>query len=353
MSFRKIIILSFTFLLLLTSTAFAKNATIAEDKLNVRTGPGTDFDRIGQVNSGDEYEILEETNEWIKIQYADTEGWITKEFVTIDEKGDPVKETKEEEIKLEEPSLSTVTIQQDGTHLREEASPGSDIVAFTDKDEEFEVVSETENWLEITNDKVSGFVLRDYIEQTGNRNASLRGKTIIIDAGHGGRDVGAIGISGSYEKDITYLTARELERELTALGAEVVMTRQNDEFIPLESRSSLANVINTDAFLSIHYNSFPEVPSVSGIESFYYHDQYESLATYVHEEIIKETNEKDRGISNQDLYVTRLTFKPGILLELGFISNEASDELLHSTGYQKKMVTGIINGLQRYFADTE
>lgn len=353
MSFRKIIILSFTFLLLLTSTAFAKNAMIEEDKLNVRTGPGTDFDRIGQVNSGDEYEILEETDEWIKIQYADSEGWITKEFVTINEEDDPVKETKEEEEKLEEPSLSTVTIQQDGTHLREEASPGSDIVAFTDKEEEFEVVSETENWLEITNDKVSGFVLRDYIEQTGNRNTSLRGKTIIIDAGHGGRDVGAIGISGSYEKDITYLTARELERELTALGAEVVMTRQNDEFIPLESRSSLANVINTDAFLSIHYNSFPEVPSVSGIESFYYHDQYESLATYVHDEIIKETNEKDRGISNQDLYVTRLTFNPGILLELGFISNEESDELLHSTGYQKKMVTGIINGLQRYFADTE
>lgn len=351
MSFRKIIILSFTFLLLFTSTAFAKHATIEEDNLNVRTGPGTDFDRIGQVNSGDEYEILEETDEWIKIQYADMEGWITKEFVTINGDNELTEQTEEES--TEPSSVSTVTIQQDRTHLREKASSNSDIIAFTDKDETFEVISETDNWLEITNGKVSGFVLKDYIEQTGNEITSLRGKTIVIDAGHGGRDVGAISVSGSYEKDITYLTARVLEQELTALGAEAIMTRQEDEFVPLESRSSLANVVETDAFISIHYNSFPEVPSVSGIESFYYHDQYESLAAYVHDGIIKETEANDRGISDQDLYVTRQTLKPGILLELGFISNKASDELLHSTGYQQKIVTGIINGLQRYFEDTE
>ena len=353
MAFRKIIILSFTFILLFTSTVFAKEATIEEDNLNVRSGPGTDFDRIGQVNSGDKYEILEETDEWIKIQYDDSEGWLTKEFVTVNQDDQSSEQTIEAEEKVNESSLSTVIIQQDGTHLREDASPHSDIVAFTNKDEEFEVVSETENWLEISNNKVTGFVLRDNVEIKGKRSTSLRGKTIVIDAGHGGRDVGAIGISDSYEKDITYLTARELENELTALGAEVVMTRMEDEFVPLESRSSLANVIDTDAFLSIHYNSFPEVPTVSGIETFYYYDQYEPLAMYVHDEIIKETDEEDRGISHQDLYVTRQTFKPGVLLELGFISNKESDELLHSTGYQKKMVTGIINGLQRYFADTE
>ncbi|MCF3941859.1 N-acetylmuramoyl-L-alanine amidase [Oceanobacillus alkalisoli] len=352
MSFRKIVILSLTFILLLTSTVFAKEATIDEDNLNVRSGPGTDFDPIGRVDSGDEYEILEETDEWIKIQYDDSEGWVTKEFVTINQ-DESNEQTIEDEEKTNESSLSTVSIQQDGTHLRKEASPQSDIVAFTEKNEEFEVVSETENWLEISNDDVTGFVLRDYVENKGKRNTSLRGKTIVIDAGHGGRDVGAIGISDSYEKDITYLTARALENELTALGAEVVMTRLEDEFVPLESRSSLANVINTDAFLSIHYNSFPEVPTVSGIETFYYHDQYEPLARYVHDEIIRETDEADRGISHQDLYVTRQTFKPGVLLELGFISNKDSDELLHSTEYQKKMVTGIINGLQRYFAEIE
>lgn len=354
MSYKRITILSILFLLLLTSTVLAKEAFIEENNLNVRSGPGTEYERIGQVNQGEQYEIIEENDEWVKIQLDGLEGWVTREYISIQGSNQTENGTQEEMMKeqTESPTLSTVTIHQEGIHIREGASTDYDIVAFTEKGQVFDVVSETENWLEISDGDVTGFIFRKHLGKDDAKSRKLQNKTIVIDPGHGGRDVGAIGINGSFEKDITYLTAHELEKELTALGAEVILTRQEDEFVPLGSRTTLANSLETDAFLSIHYNSFPEVPSVTGIESFYYHDDYEMLARFVHEEIIKETDERDRGVTFEDFHVTRQTFKPGALLELGFLSHEESESLLQTTGYQKKLVTGIVNGLQKYFSMT-
>lgn len=332
---------------LLPTTIFAQDVSIDEDNVNVRSGPGTTYERIDQVNEGETYDIIAEEEDWVEIRLEDGSGWITKEFTTIN--GTSNLDENPEEPKSE-PSINTVEVQVDGTHLREGPSSSFDIVAFTDKGQHFDVSTETDNWLEVSNGETTGFVLKSHLEPVKQPMSILQNKTIVIDPGHGGRDVGAIGLSGSFEKDITYLTAHELEKELTALGAEVILTRKDDEFVPLESRTTFANSLDTDAFLSIHYNSFPESPSVTGIETFYYHEQYEQLATLIHEEIIKEADEDDRGVSSQDLHVTRQTFKAGILLELGFLSNEKSESLLQTTGYQKQLVTGIINGLQRYFA---
>lgn len=347
--FKKTALLASLLLLFLTSPALAKEAWIEENHLNVRSGPGTEYDRIGQVHEGEQYKIIDEEENWVKIEFAGMEGWVIKDYITIQE--DETQESSASENALERPQQSTVTIQQDGIHLRGGASTKFDIIGFAEKGQTFDVVSETENWLEIQNGEISGFVLKNNVINNNEENTNLfKNKTIVIDPGHGGRDVGAIGINGSYEKDYTYLTAQVLEKELTFLGADVFLTRKEDEFVPLESRTALANALDTDAFISIHYNSFPEVPSVAGIETFYYHDQYETLANFVQEEIIKETDEVDRGVAYKDLFVTRQTFKPGILLELGFISNPESEELLKQTEYQKKIATGIVNGLQKYFS---
>lgn len=338
----------FILLLLISLPVYADEAIIEENNLNVRSGPGTDNKRIGQVNQGEQYEIIEQQDEWVKIKLDDSEGWITKEFITI-QASDPSSGNQTEKT-IENQTHTSITIQHDGTHLRKGASTDYDIIGYAEKGQTFDVISETENWLEISDGETSGYIFRDHIESASEQPVGLKNKMIVIDPGHGGRDVGAIGVNGAFEKDITYLTAHELEKELTALGAEVILTRQEDEFIPLESRTALANAVETDAFISIHYNSFPEVPSVTGIESFYFHDQYEGLAAFIHKDMVKETDERDRGITFGDFHVIRQTFKPGVLLELGFISNEKSEALLETTGYQKKMVAGIISGLQKYFA---
>src|SRR5699024_2073301 len=143
----------------------------------------------------------------------------------------------------------------------------------------------------------------------------------------------------------------ELEKELKLLGANVILTRSVDEFISLGGRTSLSNVKDTDAFISIHYNSTPDLPQVSGIGTYYYHDQHKKLATEIQNGVIQTTDANDRGVAFENFHVIRQSFKPSILIELGFLSNEEEENLLKRNPYQKKIVAGILHGLQRYFND--
>lgn len=326
---------------LLTEHIHADEAIINVDDLNIRNGPGLEYEKIGQVNSEEVYQILQQQDEWVEIQFNNNTGWVTAEFISI-----------QTDSNNEKPSADTVAIQYDNTHIRSKPDSGSDIIHFAEKGAVYNVISEQDEWYEIENGDVTGFINKQLIkEDAAPSSTGFKNKTIVIDAGHGGRDVGAIGANGSYEKDIAYLTAEELASELATLGAEVLLTRPEDEFISLGSRVSYANIMDTDAFISIHYNSVPDLPNVNGTETYYYHEQYEQLADYIQKEIVKETNAQNRGKTYGDFFVIRQTFKPSVLLELGFISNEEKEALLHTNAYQKKIVSGIVNGLGKYFAN--
>src|SRR5690625_30225 len=91
-------------------------------------------------------------------------------------------------------------------------------------------------------------------------------------------------------------TTSVLTYTLTALGANVILTRNNDEYIRFASRPLLSNVSQSDAFLSIHYTSFTDLTSVDGIDTYYYHDYDMEYASLIQNEIIHVTNEHDRGI---------------------------------------------------------
>ncbi|WP_077327161.1 N-acetylmuramoyl-L-alanine amidase [Virgibacillus siamensis] len=245
-----------------------------------------------------------------------------------------------------------LTISKDNIHLRKGPASSFEIVGFADKGATFAIVSETKEWYKLTNDRLTGFVLKDIIKYEEKKTPNtIKNKTIVIDAGHGGRDTGAIGASGTYEKHFTYKTMKKLKQELMVLGAEVIVTRSENEFISLASRTSLSNIKQTDAFISIHYNSFPKMPTVTGISAYYYHDQYQKLARFILEEVSKETGARNRGSKYADYQVIRQSFKPAVLLELGFISNPQQEQLLQTDAYQKKIVKGIVNGLDHYFGN--
>ncbi|MBY7143286.1 N-acetylmuramoyl-L-alanine amidase [Virgibacillus sp. NKC19-3] len=328
----------FNFILVIA--VHADEAVIHEDNLNIRSGPGTEFDLIGQATINDVYTVIDRQDDWTKIKLDEGTGWIITEYITINRD-------------QQDSSEKNITIQHSDTQLRNGPSTGYDIIHFADAGDNYEVIGEEGDWYEITSKDVSGFVLKNIVDENKETSYStgFENRTIVIDAGHGGRDVGAIGTSGIYEKNIAYVTAQELAHELRILGAEVLLTRPEDEFISLGSRASFANAMDTDVFLSLHYNSVPESPSVTGVETYYYHEQNKELATYVQEEIIKETEADNRGTTNEDLFVIRQGLKPSLLLELGFISNAKEESLLETSVYQKKLVTGIINGLGKYFAN--
>ncbi|ASN05131.1 N-acetylmuramoyl-L-alanine amidase [Virgibacillus necropolis] len=349
----KVVGICFSLLLVLTAMtnpANKKDAVIDTEILNVRSGPGESFEEIMEVHANETYPIIQQQHDWVEIKLDSKTGWVTTEYISIHE--GKTSSSNKSKANSKQSTIDKITIPYKNTHLRSGPSTGYEITGFADKGTSFNVVGETEDWYEIKQKDLKGFLKKQFIKDAEEAvPSSIENKTIVIDPGHGGRDVGAIGASGTFEKDYAYQTSLELKQELTVLGANVVLTRPKDEFISLGSRTSYANVAGTDAFISIHYNSTPALPDVTGIGTYYYHGQNKELATYVQKELIKETNAEDRGVAFGNFLVIRQTFKPAILIELGFLSNQEKEQLLQTNAYQKKLVQGMVNGLLKYFGN--
>lgn len=173
----------------------------------------------------------------------------------------------------------------------------------------------------------------------------LKGDDIIasgmIDAGHGGKDPGAIGF-GVNEKDIALQVSKLVELKLKRSGITPYMTRQNDSFVELIERANKANKLKTDVFVSIHCNSYNS--QAKGIETYAYKEQYKSLAESVHKELV---NSKcytvNRGVKFANYSVLRNTNMSACLVELGFIDNKEDFQILQSK--QDELATAIAKGI--------
>ncbi|OBZ12738.1 N-acetylmuramoyl-L-alanine amidase [Bacillus sp. FJAT-26390] len=172
---------------------------------------------------------------------------------------------------------------------------------------------------------------------------------VVIDAGHGGKDPGAEGVSGQREKLFTMsLSAKVYDLLKLDERFEPYMTRSDDTFIDLDERPEIANQMNADAFVSIHANTYTD-PSVGGTETFYRHDDSIQLAQVVHDSVVKELGFDDRGIKNGQLKVLSLSKVPAILLEVGYLTNPAQEAALLSEDGQDRTARAIVDGLKQYF----
>lgn len=174
---------------------------------------------------------------------------------------------------------------------------------------------------------------------------------VVIDAGHGGSDPGAPSKStGTQEKSLTLRTGLALRDILLAKGYDVVMTRDADFYPTLTDRATLANDMDADVFISIHYNSTTNT-GVSGIETFaFISDDNKALANAVHNQLISYTGANNRGVKNGNkLVVLKNTKVPAILVELGFLSNAREAKLVLESNYQSTLVTALAKGIDNYF----
>ena len=179
---------------------------------------------------------------------------------------------------------------------------------------------------------------------------TVKGKTIVIDPGHGGHDAGAIGtFLKTKEKDIVLSTANQLATLLRNAGANVVMTRSRDIYISLPDRATISNKNKADAFVSIHYNATPS-GNAYGIETFYYHAPHTSLASALQQEMIKTTGLRNRGVKKKGYTVLSENNRPSALVELGFLSTQSEEKIIAQTSYHKKAAQGILNGLNVFFS---
>ena len=181
--------------------------------------------------------------------------------------------------------------------------------------------------------------------------------SIVLDAGHGGHDIGTQSISKPryQEKSLNLITAKFVKNFLQQLGYRVVMTREEDKFVSLEKRAKMANELNSTIFVSIHYNSAP-IAEAQGVEVFFYQskeDKYRAmqskrLAQAVLKNIVAETQAKSRGVKHGNFLVIRQTTMPAILVEGGFVTNEAELENLKDPVYLKRLAWGIVRGIEEY-----
>jgi N-acetylmuramoyl-L-alanine amidase len=223
------------------------------------------------------------------------------------------------------------------------------------------------------------------------RALGLKIGKIVIDAGHGGHDVGTIGPNGLLEKDVVLDVAKRLGRLLeTRLGAEVVYTRQDDTFIPLETRTAIANRERADLFISIHANSSHD-PDARGVETYYLNftsspdaldvaarenavseQSIHQLQDLVKKIALKEKIEESRefaGDVQQSLYgglslnnagihnrgVKKAPFivliganMPSILAEISFVSNPTDERKMETSEHRQRIAESLYRGVSKY-----
>lgn len=190
----------------------------------------------------------------------------------------------------------------------------------------------------------------------------LAGKVIVIDAGHGGNDSGAIGPTGVMEKTVTLNIALRLQKLLEAEGATVYMTRSTDtEVSPkgakasdieeLQARCDVANNHDADIFISIHNDSFTN-GAAKGTTGYYYSRgsaKSRDLADKIRSGVIDQIGTQSRGTQSCNFYVVKHTDMPATLVEVAFISNPEEEKLLNSDDGAQKAAQGIADGIADYF----
>ncbi len=212
---------------------------------------------------------------------------------------------------------------------------------------------------------------------------------IVIDPGHGGHDTGTAGTGGLLEKDLVLDVAKRLGALIeTRMKAEVVYTRSDDTFIPLESRTHIANERRADLFLSIHANSSPATSS-SGVETYYLNfttsqsalevaarenatsqsavyelrnllqkialqdkvDESREFAGKVQQALVSSSaraNFRDRGVKKAPFVVLIGASMPSVLAEIGFISNPRDEALFKKPDFRQRIAEGLYKGLSQY-----
>jgi N-acetylmuramoyl-L-alanine amidase len=223
------------------------------------------------------------------------------------------------------------------------------------------------------------------------RALGLKIGKIVIDPGHGGHDTGTIGPNGLLEKDLVLDVSRRLGKLLEArLGAEVVFTRRDDTFIPLETRTSIANQEQADLFVSVHANSSHD-PDARGVETYYLnftsspealdvaarenaasdkdiHELQDLVKKIALKEKIEESREfasdvqqslhsglaaktsgvRDRGVKKAPFVVLIGANMPSILAEISYISNPGDEKRLKSPDYRQRIAESLYRGISHY-----
>lgn len=253
-------------------------------------------------------------------------------------------------------NLLKIYIPKDKTTLNDFAITPDDLIVeqiYVDRNSDYYIVNAQlaeGTTYQITSNEGSEYTLvfnNDKLNQI-----AATGQLVVVDAGHGGGDPGAVSpIDKTQEKDIVLKAALKLQKKLSAMGYRVYLTRDYDTYVNLRARASIANELGADVFISVHANAATNSKAY-GIETLYRKDARNSyaFAKAIQKGMINATGGKSRGVINRpELAVLRLTVMPAALVEIGFVTNPTELANLKNDSYLDKVITGIVDGVNQYY----
>jgi N-acetylmuramoyl-L-alanine amidase len=183
----------------------------------------------------------------------------------------------------------------------------------------------------------------------GVKNTTKTFTTVVVDAGHGGKDSGAYRRSGPPEKMATLDVAQRLERRLRESQIKTVMTRDSDVFIPLNDRVAMENGQKNAVFVSIHFNDSRK-RGTRGFETYYHSGASFDMANRIQQKLMTIPNSANGGIHTANFRVLRLANCPAVLVECGYLSNRSEGNQARDSEYRELLADRIAEAIveQRY-----
>ena len=202
----------------------------------------------------------------------------------------------------------------------------------------------------LTTISVAIFLIVAAMPMAASAATPVTGKMIMLDAGHGGFDPGAVNPrNGVAEKWISLAVVHRLKDMLEADGAIVMWTRIDDTFLELGHRAAIGNMIRPDVFVSVHHNSAGN-PATNGTETYYTRPDSAPLADSLNTFLVNNMQTANRGIHARNLAVTRLTMVPAVLTEGSFITSDAEANAFVNLDRVEQEAHGLQQGLLNYFS---
>jgi N-acetylmuramoyl-L-alanine amidase len=176
------------------------------------------------------------------------------------------------------------------------------------------------------------------------KNTSRTFTAVVVDAGHGGRDSGAYRRYGPPEKTVTLDVATRLSRKLRDSQFNVVMTRTNDVFVPLDTRVDIENSTPNSVFVSIHFNDSRR-RGVKGFETYYRSPYAAELAQNIQNRLCSIKGAVNRGVHTADYRVVRKAIYPAVLVECGYLSNRSEGNEARNADYRELLADKIAHAI--------
>lgn len=318
--------------------------------LNMRLTAASWSTVLTTIPNGATVKYVSRYGSWYKVSYNGKTGYVASQYLSAT--GAPTTTT------------STTSYQTTvNLNMRLSAASWSTVLMTIPNGATVKYISKYGSWYKVSYGGKTGYVASEYLKPattTTPTTSTGTGRTIVIDAGHGGNDPGAV-YGSSYEKVIAFDIAARLASTLSnSYGYNARMTRSNDVYLSLAQRVELTKSYRGSAFVSIHNNSSTNtsyhghevlVPTGESYTTNPYISASRSLGAAINRELgVRIPTIRNRGVKYQNVYVVGKNSVPSTLIEYGFISNSNDRSHLTSTTYRQRMADATASGIHQFMS---